>query len=140
MKKIIFIFVIILIFNSKTYCQKDSIKEKEIVSGFDGDKPLLQDENIGILFEGDNIYDVYFFPAYKGETKKMFLQRLNFEGSYIPAKDSLKLSKDSISSNTIMSDNNGLPPWGIKSKIIFYFILFLLFFGIFWVYKSGPRK
>jgi hypothetical protein len=74
MKKLFFLFIVVLAGTSISSFGQTK-KYEILVDGFDGDKPLTEDQAV-IVFYPENIEDGYTMDAYKGDTRESFLLRL----------------------------------------------------------------
>lgn len=75
MKKLFFLFVIMLAgVNVSSFGQ--TRKDEITVDGFDGDKPLKRDEVVIVNYPERGMQGIWE-DAYKGETRKSFLKRIN---------------------------------------------------------------
>lgn len=108
MKKMFFL-VLILVLAGTFLCsgQKTSNKETFTVQGFDGDKPLLE-EQLVVVSCSENKKDQWFEPAYAGETKKVFIKRMieTYRPTYQKLSSEEDIKKDIVSSEKKKPDHH----------------------------------
>jgi len=86
MKKLFFLFVIMLAcMNVSSFGQ--TRRDEITVDGFDGDKPLKENSVVIVNYPEKGMQGIWE-DAYKGETRKSFLKRINSESSLEARKPS----------------------------------------------------
>lgn len=75
MKKFLLVFVVLVCTTFFVSGQSTNPKTKIFVSGFDGEKPLKKDTDVSVYGMVPN-GSIMMIDAYKGETRKKFLERI----------------------------------------------------------------
>lgn len=156
MKKfvVLFIFVIGLFpfASGQSYSQMSQeikLRERKISvapNEFNGNKPLKADKDVGVIFPGQ-ILPINVL-AYKGETEKTFLERINKKDSvneknFVSVMDSLfrdVYQEDQQAAKKAAKDNSSKEERGLYALLVLG-VFFLFLFGITYIFdKFNSQK